>query len=79
MGIGNVPFLAGELLYSGSCAGHNVLVYQLPSIVKNCYVISASGLVVDHSDTQWNLHFSHDSQVIFGKRYAQTMIQALGW
>lgn len=79
LNIGNVPFLAGELLYSGSCAGHNVLINQLPSVVNNCYVISANGLVVDPIDTEWKLHFDHDSQVIFGKRYAQTMIEALGW
>jgi hypothetical protein len=78
LGLGNVPFLAGELLYSGSCAGHNTLVNQLPSQITNCYVISASGLVVDPADTQWRLHFGHDSQVEFGKRYAAKMIQALG-
>jgi hypothetical protein len=79
LGLGDVPFLAGELLYSGSCAGHNVLVNQLPSLIPNCYVISASGLVVDPSDTTWQLHFSHDSQVTFGQRYADTMKSALGW
>jgi hypothetical protein len=77
LGLGNVPFLAGELLYSGGCAGHNVLVNQLPSVITNCYVISASGLVVDPADTQWRLHFGHDSQVELGKRYAATMISAL--
>jgi len=77
--LGNVPFIAGELLYSGSCAGHNKLVNQLPSVVKNCYVVSASGLVVDPADTQYKLHFGHDSQVTLGKRYAEKMIGALGW
>lgn len=79
LGIGTVPFLAGELLYSGGCAGHNTLINQLPGIVSNCYVISASGLVVDPADTEWHLHFDHDSQVTFGIRYAQKMIEALGW
>ena len=79
LNLGNVPFIAGELLYSGSCAGHNTLVNQLPSVITNCYVVSASGLVVDPADTQWKLHFGHDSQVEFGKRYAAKMIQALGW
>jgi len=46
---------------------------------SDAYVISANGLVVDPVDTQWNLHFDHDSQVEFGKRYAQTMLQALAW
>ena len=76
--IGPVPFIAGELLYSGGCAGHNVQVNKLPGIVSNCSVVSAEGLVVDPADTQWNLHFGHDSVVTLGKRYAQAMIQALG-
>jgi hypothetical protein len=79
LNLGNVPFIAGELLYSGSCAGHNTLVNQLPSVITNCYVVSASGLVVDPADTQWRLHFGHDSQVTLGKRYAEKMIQALRW
>ena len=78
LSIGNVPFIAGELLYTGGCASHNRLVNQLPNVVRNCYVVSANGLTKDPSD-QWNLHFSHDSQVELGKRYAQKMIQALGW
>lgn len=79
LNLGNVPFIAGELLYSGSCAGHNTLVNQLPSQISNCYVVSADGLVVDPSDTQYRLHFSHDSSVTLGKRYAEKMCQALGW
>lgn len=79
LNLGNVPFIAGELLYSGSCAGHNKLVNQLPSMISNCYVVSAEGLVVDPSDTAYRLHFSHDSTVTLGKRYAEKMIQALGW
>lgn len=79
LNLGEVPFIAGELLYSGGCAGHNTLVNQLPSIISNCYVVSANGLVVDPSDTAWRLHFSRDSQVILGKRYAEKMIEALGW
>jgi hypothetical protein len=54
-------------------------VNELPALVSNAFVISADGLVVDPTDTQWNLHFGHDSQVEFGKRYAAKMIEALGW
>lgn len=79
LNLGDIPFIAGELLYSGGCVGHNTLVNKLPSVVKNCYVVSANGLVVDPADTQWRLHFSHDSQVTLGKRYAQKMIEVLGW
>jgi hypothetical protein len=79
LGIGNVPFLAGELLYSGPCAGHNTLVKQLPGLITNAYVVSASGLVVDPADTQYRLHFDHDSQVTLGKRYEAAMVEALHW
>ncbi len=79
LGLGRIPFIAGELLYSGSCAGHNTLINQLPAVVANAHVVSAEGLVVDPTDTQWNLHFDHDSQVTLGTRYAQKMIEALGW
>ncbi len=79
LNLGNVPFLPGELLYSGPCAGHNTLVNQLPSLITNCSVISASGLVQDPSDTTYHLHFSHDSSAELGKRYAAKMIQVLGW
>jgi hypothetical protein len=79
LALGDVPFLAGELLYTGGTAGHNTQVNRIPSLVSNSFVISADGLVVDPTDTQWNLHFSRDSVVDFGKRYAQKMIEALAW
>jgi len=79
LALGEVPFLAGELLYTGDAAGHNARVNQLPSSISNAFVISANGLVVDPIDTRWNLHFGRDSQVEFGKRYARAMIAALGW
>jgi hypothetical protein len=78
LGIGNVPFVAGELLYSGNCSQHNALVNQLPGQITNAHAVSAQGLTRDPADTQWNVHFSHDSQVTFGARYAQKMITALG-
>jgi hypothetical protein len=78
LGIGEVPFLAGELAYDGGCAGHNKLVNMLPATVSHAYVVSASGLALDPADTQWHLHFGHDPQVMFGQRYAAKMIEALG-
>lgn len=76
LGIGEVPFLAGELVGNG--AGHNTQVNRLPDVVANAHVISAAGLVVDPADTQWNLHFDHDSTVTLGVRYAEKMIDVLG-
>ena len=78
LGLGDIPVLAGELLYTGSCAGHNTQVNRLPQYIPNCYVISAQGLYGDPSDF-WGLHFNHDSTVELGKRYAQKMIEVLGW
>jgi hypothetical protein len=78
LGLEDIPFLAGELLYSGGCAGHNTLVNHLPGVMSNAYVMSAEGLVVDPADTLWNPHFAHDSQVEFGRRYVEKMIEALG-
>lgn len=79
LGLGDVPFLAGELAYSGNSASHNPLVNQLPSVVANAHVVSADGLSIDAADTQWNVHFDHGSQVTFGERYAEKMIEALHW
>lgn len=79
LALGDVPFLAGELAPNGNCASHNPLVNQLSSLISNGHVVSAQGLVIDPADTQWHLHFDHESQVSFGKRYAQTMIDALKW
>ncbi len=74
--LGNVPFLAGELVGNG--ASHNAQVARLPDMITNAHVISAAGLVVDPADTQWNLHFDHDSTVTLGERYADKMIDVLG-
>jgi hypothetical protein len=79
LGLGNVPFLAGQLVPTGACAQHNTQVAKLPNLIPNAYVVSATGLVLDSSDTTWRLHFDHDSQVTLGKRYAETMISALKW
>jgi hypothetical protein len=79
LGLGDAPFLAGELVPTGKCSQHNTLVAKLPSLISNAYVVSASNLVLDPADTTYHLHFDHDSQVTLGKRYAQTMIDALKW
>ena len=79
LNLGNAPFLAGELAPTGACSQHNTLVGKLPSVVSNAFVVSAAGLALDPADTQYRLHFDHDSQVTFGKRYEAAMVQALHW
>jgi hypothetical protein len=79
LGVAKAPFLAGELVPTGNCANHNTLVNMLPSVVENAYVVSASGLVLDPADTEWHLHFDHDSNVELGKRYGKKMLDVLHW
>jgi len=72
LAIGDVPFLAGELLYAdyGSCCHwHNPEINKLPALISNSFVISASGLAgVDAA------HFTTASYREFGKRYATIML-----
>jgi len=72
LGIGDVPFLAGELYYNGCCKAHNVLVKQLTDSVTNGFLISASGL--NGIDT---FHFDLPGQRELGKRYGTAMQQGL--
>ncbi|HLV66741.1 MAG TPA: sialate O-acetylesterase [Polyangiaceae bacterium] len=72
LGIGEVPFLAGELYYDGCCNGHNALVRELPNTIPNAFVVSASGL---NGTDQY--HFDLPGQRELGKRYAQTLLEAL--
>lgn len=71
-----VPFVAGELLYSGCCAGHNSIVNQIPANVPNSFVVSAADL--SELDDPYNAHFDLAAQRLFGQRYAEVMLQALG-
>jgi hypothetical protein len=72
LGIGNVPFLAGELYRAGCCSEHNDLVHELPNVIPNAHVVSSEGLSgVDV------YHFDLPSQREFGRRYGQVMRDAL--
>lgn len=72
LGLGDVPFIAGELLYGGCCSSHNPIINRLPSQITNAHVISASGLM--GSDTA---HFDLAGQRELGARYGQKMIDVL--
>jgi hypothetical protein len=68
LGVGDVPFLAGELYYDGCCKAHNALVKQVTASVPNGVLISASGLKgVDQ------YHFDLAGQRELGKRYGTAM------
>jgi hypothetical protein len=74
----DIPFIAGEMLYGGSCEEHNSLVRELPSLGDNFDYVSAEGLVMAPGD-EWLVHFGHNSQVTLGTRYGEKMRTALGW
>ncbi len=78
LGLGNdVPFLAGEVLRSGSSAGANNNIAKLPQQSKNFYVVSSEGFNQALNDNQ-NVHFTSQEYRDFGKRYAEKMIEVLG-
>lgn len=78
LGLGNdVPFLAGEVLRSGSSKGANNNIAKLPQQSKNFYVVSSEGFDQVLGDGQ-NVHFTSQEYRDFGKRYAEKMIEVLG-
>jgi len=69
LGLGeSAPFLAGELLHTGSCSAHNVRIAELPGLIPNADVVSASGLA--GMDPH---HFDLAAQRELGNRYATSM------
>lgn len=72
----DIPFIAGELPADpgNCCASHNPRVHQLPDALPMAYVVSQEG--TKRFD---QYHFDHDSVVLMGKRYGETMLEALGW
>jgi hypothetical protein len=69
LGTGDIPFIAGELPYTGCCASHNTLVWQLPSVITNAHVVTAEGLEV-HDAYHWNSAGVRE----MGRRYANKML-----
>jgi hypothetical protein len=69
LGLGDIPFLPGELPPTACCGGHNTLVNQLPAQIPNTVVISAQGLTVHDA-----YHFDTPSVRIFGQRYADAFL-----
>jgi hypothetical protein len=79
LGVGNVPFVAGELLYSpvGCCGSHNAYINMLPKVIANTAVVKADGLTALATDGYGNLHFDAASQRTLGRRYGQAMLKLL--
>ncbi len=70
LNLGDVPFIAGELLHDGSCHRHNHIIGRLPSHITNAHVVSASGLRgLDQC------HFDAAAQRTLGQRYADKLLE----
>ena len=72
----DVALLVGEVVNAdsgGSCAAHNEVIAKVPSVIPNSYVIKSNGLP-NKGD---GLHFTSASYRIFGKRYAEAMLEVL--
>ena len=72
----DVPFVVGELLHSGDCARQNPLVHRIAGLLANAFVVSADGLEMAEGDP-WRVHFSRESEIELGLRYAKVMTAAL--
>lgn len=75
--IGEVPFVAGELLYGGCCQVHNTRVGQLVNAISNSAVARADGLGALATDGFGNLHFDTAGQRTLGRRYGEAMLGLL--
>ena len=73
----DIPFLAGEVLRTGSSKGANNNIAKLPQQSKNFYVVSSEGFNQALGDGQ-NVHFTAQEYRDFGKRYAEKMVEVLG-
>jgi hypothetical protein len=73
-----VPLLAGEVVNAdqgGVCASMNSIIATLPGTIPNSYVVSSSGC----PDGRDNLHFNAEGYRMLGKRYAESMLSAMGY
>lgn len=70
----DVPFILGELPQGGCCSGHNVRVHEAADKLPMGYWVSQEG-----TNVMDQYHFDHPSVVLMGKRYGETMLEALGW
>lgn len=71
----DLPVVAGELYYKSTYLNFNYnVISQVPNLIDNTAVTSSVGL-----STFDNIHFTGDSQQVFGDRYAVEMLRLLGY
>ena len=73
----DVPLLVGELGQKdqgAACWGHNAIIDNISATIPTAHVVSSKDcpLQSDH------LHFTAEGYRMFGKRYAETMLEILG-
>jgi hypothetical protein len=74
----DVKLLAGEVVnadHQGEKAAFNEILKKMPETLPNSYVVSSAGLPCNPD----HLHFTPEGQREFGKRYAETLLTALGY
>ncbi|HEX4797550.1 MAG TPA: sialate O-acetylesterase [Humisphaera sp.] len=74
----NVTLLAGEVVnadHQGEKAAFNEILKNLPGTLPNSYVISSAGLPCNPD----HLHFTSEGLREFGRRYAETMLNVMGY
>ena len=69
------PLVAGELLYSGCCGGHNDIIKNIPTTLPLGYVASAQGLSGGGSLPQY--HFNQAGYRTMGQRMAVEMMKGI--
>lgn len=73
----NVPLLVGELGQkdqNAACWGHNAIIDNIAATIPTAHVVSSKDCPLQ-SD---RLHFTAEGYRMFGKRYADVMLQLLG-
>ena len=73
----DVPLLVGELGQkdqNAACWGHNAIIDNIAATIPTAHVVSSKGCPLQ-SD---KLHFTAEGYRMFGKRYADVMLELLG-
>ena len=73
----DVPIFVGETEYAemgGGCSWHNTVVAKIPEVIPTGHVVSAKDIPGNGTDP-W--HFSAAGYRIFGKRYAEAVLDVM--
>ena len=77
----DVPLFVGEVVNStanGTCAYHNIIIANVPSVIPNSYVISSANCPAKPEMDGSILHFTAQGYRIMGQRYAKKALSLMG-